>query len=106
VSVRSFPFRAGWVSIRDLAAIQERLRSLEWHPETTISKTPCPGRCDELDDLIAAKSRSVHTASTPQNARPTCMQRVTCGVEAAPGYLSIGGDGIVPAKIVSAKFVK
>jgi len=57
------------VSARDLAAIRERLRALEWHPETAISNRPCPGRCRELDELIAAKSRWVGTAPTRENAR-------------------------------------
>jgi hypothetical protein len=50
---------------RDLA---RQLRELTWHPEVAVRQAIQPGNCKQAEELIAAKSRWVGTAQTPENA--------------------------------------
>jgi hypothetical protein len=58
----------------DLRAIDWRLRELTWHPEKATRQAACSGRCEELAELIAAKSRWIHTPQTPENARSRWLE--------------------------------
>ena len=81
----------------DLRAIDWRLRELTWHPEKATQEWMAGGGCrvarddegsvagggwrvagegegDKLAELIAAKSRWIHTPQTPENARTRWLE--------------------------------
>ena len=57
--------------------IGQRLRELDWHPETAIDGPPSPGgfaQGTEWSELAAAKTRWIATAPTPDDARTRCLE--------------------------------
>ena len=63
------PVPAPRVTAEDARAIDRRLRELTWHPDRCIPRKPCPGRCDALREVVAAKNRWIETPTTPENGR-------------------------------------